>query len=105
MPSNSVQSRLRRIVPTITVGVLTGEQVFDVDHGIDYLASRGDVEMKRVGVIGNSGGGVVSTYAAAVLPKIRFAMPSCAFYTYRESIMSASFSRSSTPFARPISRG
>jgi len=67
---------------------LIGERVFDVDRGIDYLASRGDVDMSRLGVMGNSGGGTTSLFAAALLPRIRFAMPSCYFCTFRDSIMS-----------------
>jgi dienelactone hydrolase len=67
---------------------LVGERVFDVDRGIDYLASRGDADMKRIGVMGNSGGGTVTLFSAAVLPRVAFAMPSCYFCTFRDSIMS-----------------
>ncbi|MBN2583522.1 MAG: acetylxylan esterase [Planctomycetes bacterium] len=67
---------------------LMGERVWDVDRGIDYLASRGDVDMRRLGVMGNSGGGTISTFAAALLPRLRIAMPSCYFCTFRDSIMS-----------------
>lgn len=67
---------------------LVGERVFDVDRGLDYLAARGDVDMSRVGVMGNSGGGTVAIYAAAVLDRIAFAMPSCAFCSFTDSIMS-----------------
>lgn len=67
---------------------LLGERVFDVDRGIDYLESRGDVDMKRVGLMGNSGGGTVTMFSAALLPRIRFAMPSCYFCTFRDSVMS-----------------
>jgi len=67
---------------------LTGERVFDVDRGIDYLAQRGDVDMARIGIMGNSGGGTVSLFSAALLPRISFAMPSCYFCTFRDSIMS-----------------
>lgn len=66
---------------------LAGERVFDVDRGLDYLEGRGDVDMSRVGVMGNSGGGTISVYSAALLGRIRFAMPSCGFCTYRDSIM------------------
>jgi dienelactone hydrolase len=55
---------------------------------LDYLAARGDVDMKRVGVMGNSGGGTISMYAAALLPRLSFAMPSCSFCTFADSIMS-----------------
>ena len=66
---------------------LIGERVFDVDRGIDYLQARGDADMKRVGVMGNSSGGAISLYAAAVLPRLSFAMPSCYFCTFRDSLM------------------
>ena len=66
---------------------LIGERVYDVDRGIDYLASRGDVVMSNIGVMGNSGGGTISMFSAATLPRIAFAMPSCYFCTFRDSIM------------------
>lgn len=67
---------------------LAGERTFDVDRGIDYLEARGDIDLTRVGVMGNSGGGTVTTYAAALLDRVRFAMPSCSFCTYADSLMS-----------------
>jgi hypothetical protein len=67
---------------------LIGERVFDVDRGIDYLASRGDCNMKTLGVTGNSGGGTISLFSAALLSRIRLAMPSCYFCTFADSIMS-----------------
>lgn len=66
---------------------LIGERVYDVDRGIDYLASRGDANMNCVGVMGNSGGGTVSLFSAALLPRIAFAMPSACFCTFQDSIM------------------
>ncbi len=67
---------------------LIGERAYDVDRGIDYLASRGDVDMQRIGIMGNSGGGTTSVFAAALLPRLAFAMPSCYFCTFSDSIMS-----------------
>lgn len=67
---------------------LIGERVYDVDRGIDYLASRGDADMKSIGVMGNSGGGTISLFSAALLQRISFAMPSCYFCTFRDSLMS-----------------
>ena len=67
---------------------LLGERVYDVDRGIDYLLSRGDAHPGRIGVMGNSGGGTVSLFASALLPRISYAMPSCYFCTFRDSIMS-----------------
>ena len=66
---------------------LLGERVYDVDRALDYLASRGDVDMRSIGVMGNSGGGSVAIYAAALLDRIAFVMPSCAFCTFADSLM------------------
>jgi len=67
---------------------LIGERVYDVDRAIDYLTSRDDVRMDAIGVMGNSGGGTISVFAAALLPRLAYAMPSCYFCTFRDSIMS-----------------
>ena len=67
---------------------LLGERVYDMDRAIDYLATRSDIDMARLGVMGNSGGGTTSLFAAALLPRIRMAMPSCCFSTFQASIQS-----------------
>lgn len=67
---------------------LPGERMFDVDRGIDYLASRRDVDMRRLGLMGTSGGAMVTLCATALLPRIRFAMPGNHFCTYRDGLMS-----------------
>jgi len=66
---------------------LAGERVYDVMRAIDYLQQRDDVRHDRIGLMGNSGGGTITTYAAALDERIAFAMPSCAVATYRGSIM------------------
>ena len=67
---------------------LIGERAYDVDRALDYLASRGDADMRCVGVMGNSGGGTISVFSAALLPRLSFAMPSCYCCTFEDSIMS-----------------
>ena len=67
---------------------LIGERVYDVDRGIDYLVGRGDVNRKAIGVMGNSGGGTVSLFSAALLPRLALAAPGSYFCGFRESIMS-----------------
>ena len=66
---------------------LLGERVYDVDRAIDYILSRGDAHPRRIGVMGNSGGGTTSLFAAAMLPRLAFAMPSGYFCTFKDSIM------------------
>ena len=67
---------------------ILGERVYDVDRAIDYLALRGDADMDSIGVMGNSGGGTISLFSAALLPRLAYAMPSCYFCTFRDSVMS-----------------
>ena len=66
---------------------LVGERLYDIDRALDYLAARGDADMARAGAMGNSAGGAMSLYAAALLPRIAFAMPSCYFCTFADSVM------------------
>jgi dienelactone hydrolase len=66
---------------------LIGERVYDIDRGIDYLASRGDANMKSIGIMGNSGGGTTSVFSAALLPRLSLAAPGSYFCGFRESIM------------------
>ena len=67
---------------------LPGERVFDIDRAIDYLETRGDADMNRLGLMGTSGGGMVTIWAAALLPRLRFAMPASHFCTFRDGVMS-----------------
>lgn len=63
-----------------------GERIFDVDRTIDYLASRGDFDLSRLGILGNSGGGTTSMFAGAVLPRLTHILPSCSFSSFADSI-------------------
>ncbi len=65
---------------------LAGERVFDIDRALDYLDWRGDVNMKRVGIMGQSTGGTISMYAAALLPRVAYCMPSCSTARFADSI-------------------
>ena len=66
---------------------LAGERTFDVDRGIDFLELRNEIDLARIGVMGSSGGGLISIYSVALLDRISFAMPSCSFCTFYDSIM------------------
>ena len=68
---------------------LLGERVYDVGRCLDFLATRKEIDIDQIGIMGNSGGGYVSMYAAAMYPeRIKYCMPSCSFCTFRDSIMS-----------------
>lgn len=88
MKSRSSRSCHEAAMHALMLGrTLIGERVYDVDRAIDYLRTRDDVNPTRIGVMGNSGGGTVSLFAAAVLPRIAWAMPSCYFCSFADSIM------------------
>ncbi|MBQ7363062.1 MAG: acetylxylan esterase [Clostridia bacterium] len=65
---------------------MVGERVWDVSRAIDALESFPEIDAERVAVMGNSGGGTCSFYAACFDERIKIAMPSCAVCTYRDSI-------------------
>ncbi|HUG81799.1 MAG TPA: acetylxylan esterase [Bryobacterales bacterium] len=53
---------------------ITGWMVWDSMRGIDYLLSRPDVDPSRIGITGNSGGGLNALYTAAVDDRISAAV-------------------------------
>lgn len=64
-----------------------GERVHDVSCTIDALIKNFDfIDADRIMLMGNSGGGTATIYAAAVDERISVAVPSCALCTYKHSI-------------------
>ena len=53
---------------------VTGWMVWDSMRGIDYLTSRPDVDPARIGVTGNSGGGLNTLYTAALDSRVAVAV-------------------------------
>jgi cephalosporin-C deacetylase-like acetyl esterase len=51
--------------------------VWDAMRGLDYLASRADVDPDRLGAAGCSGGGTVTTYLAALDDRVKAAAVAC----------------------------
>ncbi len=56
-----------------------GERVWDTSRLIDWAAKLPEVDASNVLMMGNSGGGVVTMYAAAADERITIAVPSCSF--------------------------
>ncbi|MBE6930698.1 MAG: hypothetical protein E7463_10495 [Ruminococcaceae bacterium] len=65
---------------------LIGERASDVSRLIDALSCFDECDMDRLGLMGNSGGGTATYYTACVEPRVKIAMPSCAFCSYNYSI-------------------
>jgi dienelactone hydrolase len=57
---------------------------------IDWIETRKDLDAKRVGCMGISGGGTCTTFSAALEPRIRAALISGYLNTFRDSVMSLS---------------
>jgi cephalosporin-C deacetylase-like acetyl esterase len=52
-------------------------RIWDGVRGLDYLASLPEVDAKRLGCVGNSGGGTLTAYIAALDPRVAVAAIGC----------------------------
>ena len=59
-----------------------GVEVWNAIRALDYLETRPEVDMKRIGLTGISGGGAMTWYTAAVDERIAVAAPVCSTFTY-----------------------
>ncbi len=66
---------------------MTGWRVWDAMRGLDYLAARKDVDPARLATMGISGGGLTSLFTAALDTRVKAAVVSGYFNTWRESIL------------------
>jgi dienelactone hydrolase len=56
-----------------------GERVWDMQRLIDWASSLDEVDARDIVMMGNSGGGVLTTFAAACDERIGIAVSSCAY--------------------------
>ena len=60
-----------------------GERVWDTQRLLDWaLESLPQVDDSRVAMLGNSGGGVLTVYMAALDDRLKVSVPSCSFSSY-----------------------
>lgn len=67
---------------------MTGWRVWDAIRSIDYLAARPEVDADRLGVMGISGGGTTTFFTAALDERLKAAVVSGYFNTFRDSLLS-----------------
>lgn len=68
--------------------VLIGESVaryfiWDAKRALDYLVSRPEVDPERLGAVGCSGGGALTTFIGALDPRVKAVAPACFVNSYR----------------------
>ena len=66
---------------------ILGERMWDVSKAIDALSLFPQCDVDKILITGNSGGGTMSFYAACYDERIKLSVPSCAFCSYKRSIM------------------
>ena len=69
---------------------MIGWRVVDVMRTIDLIETRAEVDARRVGCMGISGGGTATLFTTALEPRIKAALISGYLNTFRDSILSLS---------------
>lgn len=67
---------------------MLGWRVYDAMRSVDYLLTRDDVDPQRIAIMGISGGGATALFTAALDERIKAAVVSGYFNTFKDSIMS-----------------
>ena len=63
--------------------------IWDGIRALDYLQSRPEVDPKRLGCTGNSGGGTLTSYLMAIDERIDCAVPNCHVTTHEKLLVTA----------------
>jgi dienelactone hydrolase len=69
---------------------MIGWRTWDIMRSIDYLETRPEIDARRIGCVGISGGGTITLHSAALDTRIRAAFTSGYLCMYRDSILSLS---------------
>jgi dienelactone hydrolase len=69
---------------------MIGWRAWDVMRAIDWIETRPDLDAKRIGCMGISGGGTCTVFTTALEPRIKAAFVSGYLNTFRNCIMSVS---------------
>ena len=66
---------------------LLRERAWDVQRAIDAVSTLPEIDMDKIAIMGNSGGGTASYYTACLEPRIKAVMPSCSVCSFDHSII------------------
>jgi cephalosporin-C deacetylase-like acetyl esterase len=76
------------IGPMLIGDTIARYMVNDAMRGVDYLVARKDVDDKRIGAFGCSGGGTMTAYFAALDDRLKAAAVACYFTSFTELLAS-----------------
>ncbi len=76
-PGNTTEHTMVGIGAMLVGQSTAGYRVWDGIRSLDYLESRPEVDPKRLGCTGNSGGGTLTAYLMALDDRVLAAAPSC----------------------------
>jgi cephalosporin-C deacetylase-like acetyl esterase len=69
--------------PWLSLGYTpAGVEVWSAMRALDYLETRPEVDQRRIGLTGISGGGAITWYTAAVDERVAAAAPVCSTFTF-----------------------
>jgi dienelactone hydrolase len=67
---------------------MIGWRLWDIIRSVDYLETRPEVDAGRIGLMGISGGGMMTLFGTALEPRIKACLVSGYYNTFRDSIFS-----------------
>ena len=71
----------------ISIGDNVGAwRIWDAIRGVDLLLERPETDPERLGIVGNSGGGTMTTLVNAVEPRLKAAAPNCYITTWQRLV-------------------
>lgn len=76
-PPSTTEHTITGIQSLVTGDAFARYTIWDGIRALDYLLSRPEVDPKRIGITGNSGGGTHTAYIASLDDRIHVAGPSC----------------------------
>lgn len=76
-PSPTNEHTILGVAPILLGSNLATHMIWDGIRAIDYLETRRDLDPKRIGCTGNSGGGMMTSYLMALDDRIVSAAPGC----------------------------
>jgi dienelactone hydrolase len=73
----TTEHMLMGVAPILLGENLATYMIWDGIRGLDYLAERPEIDAERLGCVGNSGGGMMTSYLMALDDRVRAAAPAC----------------------------